>query len=397
LPANGYFGILSESTPLWPVWHCVWATLVRLKYVAVIEASLISIYDSVAVDRLRADLKFEPRRLRALRAAIFKKFLGEEAGLLELPSVVRNEFAGRVDFHPLTIDRAANSQLDGATKLILRTQPGLLIESVIMRTGTGRVSLCVSSQVGCAAACKFCATGQMGIARDLSAAEILDQITIAGEWIGREGRRIRNIVFMGMGEPFHNELALYEAIAALLAPEMFHHAPGRVLISTVGIPDAMLRCARRFPDVNLALSLHSVRPEVRGRLIPLAARYSLAELRDVIVQLSRIQPRNSVMIEYLMLAGVNDSLDDARELANWLSGLCVHVNLIPYNPIDQAPQWRTSDRPQRDAFAEVLRGAGHTTTIRYSLGADIAAACGQLVQHDNRGIARQLADNVGSS
>ncbi|MEX2317420.1 MAG: 23S rRNA (adenine(2503)-C(2))-methyltransferase RlmN [Pirellulales bacterium] len=348
-----------------------------------------SIYDSSVVDRLRAELKFEPRRLRALRTALFKKGLGREAALAELPADVRDEFVRRVEFHCLSVEKASDSQLDGATKLVLRTHTGLLIESVLMRTGTGRVSLCVSSQVGCAAACGFCATGQMGIARNLTAGEILDQVTLAGEWIAREGRHVRNIVFMGMGEPFHNEEAVYEAVAALLAPEMFQHTPGRILISTVGIPDAMIRCARRFPDVNLALSLHSVRPDVRQRLIPLAAKYSLDQLRAAIVQLNRIQPRCAVMIEYLMLAGVNDSAADADELSAWLSGLRVHVNLIPYNPIEAAPEWQTTERPQRDAFAAIVRSAGFTTTIRYSLGADIAAACGQLVQRENRELARR--------
>jgi 23S rRNA (adenine2503-C2)-methyltransferase len=352
--------------------------------------SKTSIYDSPAVNRLRAELKFEPRRLRALRTALFKKFRGREAALAELPGEIRDEFARRVEFHPLSVSRSADSRLDGATKLVLRTQAGLLLESVVMRTGTGRVSLCVSSQVGCAAACTFCATGQMGIARSLSAAEILDQIVLAGEWIAAEGRRVRNIVFMGMGEPFHNEPAVYEAIAALLDPDMFHHPPGRILISTVGIPDAMIRCARRLPDVNLALSLHSVRPAVRQRLIPLAARYSLEELRSAVAAVNRIQPRCPLMIEYLMLSEVNDSLDDARELAAWLAGLRVHVNLIPYNPIESAFPWRTTQRPQRDAFAEVLRAAGLTTTIRYSLGADIAAACGQLVRQENRKLTRAI-------
>jgi 23S rRNA (adenine2503-C2)-methyltransferase len=233
----------------------------------------------------------------------------------------------------------------------------------------------------------------MGIAKSLSAAEILDQVVIAGERMQAEGRRVRNIVFMGMGEPFHNEEAVYEAVAALLSPEIFHHPPGRVLISTVGIPDAMIRCARRFPAVNLALSLHSVRQDVREQLIPLAARYSLEELRAAVAQVNRIQ-KNSVMIEYLMLAGVNDAARDARELATWLDGLDVHVNLIPYNPIESAPQWRTTEQPQRDAFASILRAAGYTTTIRYSLGADIAAACGQLVQQENRHIARQQSQLV---
>jgi 23S rRNA (adenine2503-C2)-methyltransferase len=351
---------------------------------------LISIYDTSGVDRLRAKLKCEPRRLRGLRTAFFKKFLGFEAALGELPGKVREEFSLCVEFHPLSIAEAHDSQVDGATKIVLRTSAGYLIESVIMRTGTGRVSLCVSSQVGCAAACGFCATGQMGIAKNLSAAEILDQVVLAGERMRAENRSVRNIVFMGMGEPFHNEVAVYNAVAALLSPDLFHHAPGRILISTVGIPDAMVRCARRFPDVNLALSLHSVRQDVRAKLIPLASKYSLEQLRAAADKVNEIQ-ENSVMIEYLMLAGVNDSLEDARELAAWLHGLDVHVNLIPYNPIPSAPQLRTSERPQRDAFAAVLREAGFVTTIRYSLGADIAAACGQLVQRENRQIAREQA------
>jgi 23S rRNA (adenine2503-C2)-methyltransferase len=198
---------------------------------------------------------------------------------------------------------------------------------------------------------------------------------------------------MGMGEPFQNEEAIYEAIDALVSPTLFHYPPGRILVSTVGLPDAMVRFARRFPNVNLALSLHSVRSEVRERLIPLAAKYSLDELRNSVAAVNRIQ-QNSVMIEYLMLAGVNDSMDDAQALCRWLEGLDVHVNLIPYNAIESEPQWRTTEQPERDAFASVLRAAGFTTTIRYSLGADIAAACGQLVQQKNRHVARDLARQV---
>jgi 23S rRNA (adenine2503-C2)-methyltransferase len=352
--------------------------------------SPVSIYDSPAIDRLRAELKFDPRRLRALRTAFLKKSRGADEALLELPADVQSEFGRRVEFHPLVLAEGLDSQLDGATKLVLRTQAGYSIESVIMRTGTGRVALCLSSQIGCAAACGFCATGQMGIAKSLSAAEILDQVVLAGERMRTEERSVRNIVFMGMGEPFHNEEAVYEAVTALLSPEMFHHPASRILISTVGIPDAMVRCARRFPEVNLALSLHSVRPGVREKLIPLAAKYSLDDLRSAIGKINQIQ-NNTVMIEYLMLAGVNDSADDARELAAWLRDLNVHVNLIPYNPIETAPELRTTERPERDAFAAILRDAGFVTTIRYSLGADIAAACGQLVQGENREVARRQA------
>lgn len=307
---------------------------------------------------------------------------------------MRDEFARRVEFSPLTLEQAFDSNVDGATKLVLRTATDMLIESVIMRTGTGRVSLCLSSQVGCAAACQFCATGQMGIARNLSPAEILAQVVLAGERLAAEGRAVRNIVFMGMGEPFHNEAAIYESVSALLAPELFHYSPRRILISTVGIPDAMLRAARRFPKVNLALSLHSVRQEVREKLIPLAAKHSLDSLREAVTAINRIQ-QNTVMIEYLMLEGINDSPDDARELIDWLQGLDVHVNLIPYNAIQSAPHLRTTQRAERDAFAEALRAAGYVTTIRYSLGADVAAACGQLVQNENR--SRAMAQAVGFS
>lgn len=350
----------------------------------------ISIYDPLAIDRLRAELKFEPRRLRALRTAFFKKYCGVDAALAELPADVSGMFADRVEFHPLTIAESRDSQLDGATKLVLRTPAGYFIETVIMRTGTGRVALCVSSQVGCAAACGFCATGQMGVVKSLSAAEILDQVVLAGERLHGEARTVRNIVFMGMGEPFHNEETIYQVIAALLSPELFHHPSRHILISTVGIPDAMVRCARRFPAVNLALSLHSVRQDVRERLIPLAAKYRLDDLRIAVARVNEIQ-QNTVMIEYLMLAGVNDAAEDARELAGWLSGLNAHVNLIPYNPIETAPDLRTTERPERDAFAAILRSAGFVTTIRYSLGADIAAACGQLVQRENRQIAQHAA------
>jgi 23S rRNA (adenine2503-C2)-methyltransferase len=211
----------------------------------------------------------------------------------------------------------------------------------------------------------------------------------ARQIVAAEGRTIRNLVFMGMGEPFHNEEALYETLAALVAPEFFHHPASRILVSTVGLPEAMMRAARRFPTVHFALSLHSARQEVRERLIPLAARFPLGSLRRALAELNRIQGASApVMIEYLMLAGVNDSPDDARALVDWLAGQRVHVNLIPYNPIDDAPHLAASDRPTREAFGALLKSAGLKTTIRYSLGADVAAACGQLVRKENRAIAK---------
>lgn len=352
---------------------------------------MVSVLDLPAIESLRRELRIDPQTLRRFRNALLKHGRSDAEALDELPAHARMEFAACVELHSLELHSRADSTHDGATKLLFRTAAGLLIEAVILRIATGRTTLCVSSQVGCAAACDFCATGKMGIARNLSTAEILDQLVQARQIVAAEGRTIRNLVFMGMGEPFHNEEALHESLAALAAPELFHHPASRILVSTVGIPDAMIRTARRFPLVHFALSLHSARQEVRERLIPLAAHYPLASLLRSVAELNRLQPPNTeVMIEYLLLDGVNDSADDAHALVEWLGNLRVHVNLIPYNPIDDAPHLTGSDRPTREAFGAILKAAGLKTTIRYSLGADVAAACGQLVRRENRHVAAQL-------
>ncbi len=343
----------------------------------------ISIYDTAAVDALRRELAMDPHLVQRMRTVLLKKFAGREAALDELPLAARRVFAERVEFHPLALDARFDSAEDGATKLVFVTASGKRIEAVLLRAGTGRTAVCLSSQVGCAANCDFCATGKMGFHSNLTAGELLDQVVQANEQIAGEGRKVRNIVLMGMGEPFHNEPAVYEALEVLLEGHSFNHPASRLLISTVGIPDAMLRCGRRFPRVNLALSLHSVRQEVREQIIPLARKYPLDELRQTIVELNAMQ-RGAVMVEYLMLAGVNDSLDDAAELAEFCRGLRVHVNLIPYNAIEGAPYLVGTSREVRDAFAIAIKATGLTTTIRYSMGADIEAACGQLVQRMER-------------
>jgi 23S rRNA (adenine2503-C2)-methyltransferase len=271
--------------------------------------------------------------------------------------------------------------LDGASKLVFRTADELAIEAVILRMTSGRTALCVSTQVGCAAACDFCATGKMRLTRNLSAAEILDQVVRVNQLLVVEGRQVRNLVFMGMGEPFHNEAELFGAIDVLSDSRAFNLNLKRVMVSTVGIPAAMVRCARRFPDVRLALSLHSAREEIRRRLMPISQRYPLADLRAALDEVSAITG-HLVMIEYLMLKDVNDSLNDAEALVDYLRGADVHVNLIPYNPIAESPQLASSERPRREAFSQALKAAGFPVTTRYSLGSDISAACGQLVRKE---------------
>lgn len=337
----------------------------------------VSIFDAAQMQTLRRERRIDPLAIRRLRLHLLKRFVPDEVARSSFP------FPEDVRFHELSVTQRCDSQVDGATKLLLRTVDGLPLETVILRPSTGRATVCVSSQVGCAAACSFCATGRMGIARSLSAAQILDQVLHAGQILATEVRPLRNVVFMGMGEPFHNEDAVHEAVEHLIDREWFQLSPQKICVSTVGIPDAMRRFAERFPTVRLALSLHSARQSVREQLIPLAKKYPLEELKRTLLDLHYVR-YGEVMIEYLLLAGINDALDDAAELISWIDGLDVHINLIPYNAVEDAPQLEASPPAQRQAFAQTLKDAGIKTTMRYSLGNDIAAACGQLVRKEAR-------------
>ena len=344
---------------------------------------MISIHDVAEIEALRRSHNLDIYRLRQFRNVFYKKHGHAVQALAEIPEPVRAEFADQVAFHALRLESRHDSQLDGASKLLFRTAQGLLIESVILRMTTGRTALCLSTQVGCAANCGFCATGKMGIARNLSAAEILDQLIQANQLLVAENRSVRNLVFMGMGEPFHNEAQLYAALDVLADRACFDVNPKRIMISTVGIPAAMIRCATRYPEVRMALSLHSAREEVRRKIMPISASHCLTELRAALEEVVAIQ-KHLVMIEYLLLENVNDAPEDALALVEYLRGIPVHVNLIPYNPIAEAPEFVGSDRERRESFSQALKRAGLPVTTRYSLGADIAAACGQLVRQEHR-------------
>lgn len=342
-------------------------------------SELISIFDPAQVEQLRKSCRLDPQDVRVMRNRLLKQFRPDQEALRDFAA------ADRVRCHTLALFRRLDSHTDGATKLLFRTAAGLLIETVILRIASGRTTLCVSSQVGCAAACDFCATGRMGIARNLAVDEILDQVLQAGQLIAGENRRLDNIVFMGMGEPFHNQANLFAAIQQLTATDHFNRSPGSILVSTVGVAEGMVSLAEQFPAVNLALSLHSVEQTTRQSIIPLGRRYPLDQLKETLVKCQQLQGRET-MIEYLMLRELNDSIADADRLVQWLGGVAAHVNLIPYNRIEDAPHLVGSDREQVARFAGRLKASGVKTTIRYSLGRDIAAACGQLVRRENRAL-----------
>lgn len=342
----------------------------------------VRLFQTHEMEALRRDRRLDPQVFRKLRNDLLKKFESDEAVLEKYP------VAEAIELHSLKLYQRMDSEIDGATKLLFETESGMLIESVILRIATGRTTLCVSSQIGCAAACDFCATGKMGIAKNLATEEILDQVVQAGQILRGEDRRLSNIVFMGMGEPLHNEVNVTEAIELLTASDHFARSPSTVLVSTVGVPAGMLQLAKRFPNLNLALSLHSADQTTREKIIPLGKKASLTQLHDTILEIQTIQDRE-FMIEYLMLRDVNDSAKDADRLIDWIGDLRVHVNLIPYNTIEASPHLHASSRPVIESFADILKASGLKTTVRYSLGNDIEAACGQLIRQENRQRAMQ--------
>jgi 23S rRNA (adenine2503-C2)-methyltransferase len=312
--------------------------------------------------------------LKRFRVAFFKKGLPFAACLEALPEGLRGVFASGLAAEPLTLVARRDSGVDGASKLAFRTADGLLLEAVLLRVASGRTSLCISSQVGCAANCAFCATGKMGLLRNLTAAEMLDQVVQAQRLAGAEGRTLRNVVFMGMGEPLHNERGVYGALEVLRDPRAFYLADRHLMVSTVGMVEAMGRFRARYPTVRLALSLHSARAEVRRELMPAGKSQTLARLREVLPPAGSPHP---LMIEVTLLRGVNDGPEDCRALMEYLRGSAVHINLIPFNP-HPGSAFAPTPRAEREAFAAALRAAGFTVTVRRSLGDDIAAACGQL-------------------
>jgi 23S rRNA (adenine2503-C2)-methyltransferase len=338
---------------------------------------MTSIYDTLEIEALRNRNAVQPHRMKLFRNALFKSARNWDEALAVLPESARDDFSKNVMFEQLVLEERNDSAIDGASKLIFRTADGHLIETVVLRPRTGRTSVCISSQVGCACYCSFCATGKMGFTRNLTSAEMLDQVAQANRMVKPERRAIRNVVFMGMGEPLLNLENVFSAVEFLTAVPFFNLSGARITVSTVGIPHAMERFAERLPDVQLALSLHSARQELRERLMPQARKYPLDMLRDTLVKVSR---SGKVMIEYLMLAGVNDSDEDLRALEAYLADIPVHINIIPFNEY-AGSNLRGTPRSGREHFASRLKAAGFDTTLRYSLGSDIAAACGQLVTH----------------
>jgi len=322
--------------------------------------------DWVNLELLAAELADEPPyRARQVWAWAARGASGYDE-MTDLPSPLRAALAERVPFSTLTVEDEARSS-DGTVKVLFRTADEHPIEAVLMRFRDGRRSVCVSSQSGCPLTCTFCATGQMRFRRNLTASEILDQALHF-----RRVEPIDHCVFMGMGEPMLN---IDEVIAAARRLPDLGVTHRRTTVSTVG----WLPGLRRFVDeveepVRLALSLHAAEPALRSELMPVNDRYPLP---DVVAECRRYFElrRRKVFVEYVMLAGVNDRVEQARSLAELLDPQVFKVNLIPYNPTGAF----TGSSPKAiAAFEAELRRRGLPTTVRLTRGRDIAAACGQL-------------------
>ena len=327
-------------------------------------------------------------RARQIRDAIWRQNAQTAEEMLTLPAAFRSRLAHAFRIDTIVDDEIRLADAGLTEKTLHLLSDGALIESVLMHypargfAGSSRPlhrerhTLCISSQAGCAVGCPFCATGELGLGRDLETAEIVDQVRHAASRLAATGRNLTNVVFMGMGEPLLNLDRVLEAVAILSDPRQFGLGARHVVVSTSGVVPGIRRLTALGPQFTLAVSLHAARDPLRDVLVPLNRRWPVAE----VVAASRdhaLATGRRVSYEYVMISGVNDTDVDADALATLLRGDLAHVNLIPMNPVAHTP-W-TASPPERVAqFAARIRRSGVGVTVRANRGQDAGAACGQL-------------------
>ncbi len=271
---------------------------------------------------------------------------------------------------------SALSDEEGTTKFALKLWDNEIIEMVIIPE-RDHYTLCVSTQVGCSMGCKFCLTAKMGFKRNLEVYEIISQVVLAKKYLKEKGAELplRNVVFMGMGEPLANYERVVKALRILADKEGFNFSRKRLTVSTVGLIEKLERLSKEFPTA-LALSLHAPSDELRQELMPIAKKYPLATLITTLKGFPRVK-KGRHTIEYVLLKGVNDGIEEAKALVKLLSGLPIKVNLIPFNPHPDLPYERPTEEAM-EGFQKFLLSKGILTTVRKSKGLKISAACGHL-------------------
>jgi 23S rRNA (adenine2503-C2)-methyltransferase len=312
---------------------------------------------------------------------IWKKLAIGFDQMTDLPEPLRRRLG---EIARIGVVRAEHSDVsrDGTRKFLVRLEDGNAVEAVLIPEDS-RMTLCISSQVGCALACAFCATGTMGLTRNLRPGEIAGQVALAVRELrerphpghpDRE-RPVTNVVYMGMGEPLHNYDDVLKSLRILVDEQGMDFAPRKITVSTVGLVPQMLALGEAIP-VTLAVSLHAPNERIRGQIMPVNKRYRLSDVMDA-CRAFPLKARARITFEYVLLAGVNDRIADAEELARVIDSLKCKVNLIPWNEHAGAPFKRPSDAAVA-AFANRLTDLGVTCMVRTTRGRDIAAACGQL-------------------
>jgi 23S rRNA (adenine2503-C2)-methyltransferase len=318
---------------------------------------------------------------------IYKRGVTDIAAMTDLSRELRATLAGEFTLTTPTVAQHEISA-DGTEKFLLRLADGRHIESVFI-PDTPAMTFCISTQVGCAMACAFCLTGKMGLVRNLTAGEIVGQVRVLADALHMRDKKF-NIVLMGMGEPLHNYDETMRALRILADEHGFDMSPRRITLSTVGLLPALERLATEEVMPNLAISLHAPTDAQRGALVPINKKYGVAEIIDACRKFP-LKKRGRITFEYVLLAGVNDSPQDARKLAKLVSRVKCKVNLIPLNAAAGIPFERPSDEVI-DRFAKIVADHGVTVSVRKSRGRDIRAACGQLiVEGPKKSAAQQLA------
>ncbi len=318
------------------------------------------------------ELGVENFRSKQLFNWIYRNEANDLTELKNLPkSLIDNLKIGHC-IHPLKLINSTSSSSEKTNKFLFKTQSGALIESVLMRE-KNRVTLCISTQVGCALDCKFCATAKMGFKENLSVGEILDQYLLARQKINKP---ITNIVFMGMGEPFLNYKNVIKAAKLLNDPNGINMGSKRITISTAGVISKIEEFTKSKEKFKLAISLNGTTDEQRTLIMPINIKNSLDELLNVSRKYTETANR-WLTFEYVLLKEINDSVEDAKRLLSMLAGMKkLKLNIIPYNETDG--EFRRPDKDQIENFVIALRPAKFPITVRWSKGTDIDAGCGQL-------------------
>jgi len=320
-----------------------------------------------------SSLGLKPFRAKQIAQWLYKKRASSFEEMTDISKKDRKLLSQKAEISPLKLLKVEES-VDGTRKYLFELEDGNRIESVFIPEKRWN-TLCVSTQVGCPAGCKFCLTAKDGFTRNLSPAEIVEQYVAVQRDVG-EDRRISNVVFMGMGEPLLNFDSVKKAVQIMTHKDMLDLSTRKITVSTVGIVPGIDRMAKEMNKVKLAVSLHATTDEVRNFLVPLNRRYPISE---IMAALRRYPADNNrrIMVEYVMLSGINDSLEDAKRLASMVKGLPIKVNLIPFNPYPGSP-FKPTPRERIEEFQRVLWDKNIAAFIRDSRGQDISAACGML-------------------